>query len=73
MSLFGEPLCSNVSAPVALSYNTLAISVLLCLVTIPGNLLVLLAVSIDPYKELKCPFNYFILNLAIADLIAGHC
>ena len=71
MLLFGEPLCSNVSAPVALSYNTLAISVLLCLVTVPGNLLVLLAVSIDPYKELKCPFNYFILNLAIADLIAG--
>ena len=71
MSLFGEAFCSNVSAPVALSFTTATISGLLCLLTVPGNLLVLLAVYLDPYKELKFPFNYFIVNLAITDLIAG--
>ena len=70
-SLFGKPLCGNVSAPVALSFTTATITGLLCIVTVPGNLLVLLAVFIDPYKKLKSPFNILVANLATADLIVG--
>ena len=57
--------------PSYISFTTASISIPLCLVTVIGNLLVVLAVFIDPNKDLKSPFNYFIANLAIADLIVG--
>ena len=41
------------------------------LVTVTGNLLVLLAILIDPNKDLKSPFNYFVANLALCDLFVG--
>ena len=57
--------------PSYISFTTASISIPLCLVTVIGNLLVVLAVFIDPNKDLKSPFNYFIANLAVADLIVG--
>ncbi|EDO33749.1 predicted protein, partial [Nematostella vectensis] len=32
---------------------------------------VVLAVLLDPNKDLRSPFNYFIANLAFADLVVG--
>ena len=72
MSLFGEYPCINQTiAPSYISFTSAAISVGMCLFTIPGNLLVVLAIFIDPNKDLKSPFNYFVANLAIADLLVG--
>lgn len=66
-----ESHCANVSAPTNLSYSTATVSLFLSLITIPGNLLVCLAVYINPYKNLRTPFNCVVVNLAIADLIVG--
>ena len=42
-----------------------------CMTTVPGNLLVVMAVFIDPNKDLRSPFMYFVANLAMADLLVG--
>ena len=63
--------CVNVSAPSHLSYTTATVSLVLCLITVAGNLLVCLAVLINPNNNLRNPFNYFVVSLAIADLIVG--
>ena len=39
--------------------------------TIVGNGLVVIAIAVDPYKELKSIPNYLILNLAVCDLFVG--
>ena len=39
--------------------------------TILGNALVVIAIAVDPYKELRTIPNYLILNLAVCDLFAG--
>ena len=67
----GNP-CTNVSAPTELSFTTGALSILLSFITLPGNFLVVLAIFIDPNRELsRSPFNYFVANLAMADLLVG--
>ncbi|XP_046845766.1 LOW QUALITY PROTEIN: histamine H2 receptor-like [Xenia sp. Carnegie-2017] len=66
-----ELLCRTTGAPTALSLFTGTISILFMITNIPGNLLVILAVIIDPNKNLRNPFNLLIMNLAIADLIVG--
>ena len=63
--------CSHVSAPAHLSFLTATVSLVLFLVTVPGNLLVCLAVYRDPLKNLRTPFNLFVFNLAAADLVVG--
>ena len=63
--------CTATDAPQSLSFTTGALSLVLSLFTITGNSLVLLAVFINPYKDLSNPFSYFIVNLAVADLIVG--
>ena len=63
--------CSAVRPPVQLSYLTASVSVFLTLITIPGNLLVCLAIIRDPFKNLRSPFNYFLLSLAATDLAVG--
>lgn len=68
---FGGPNCTNILAPVELSYITASISVLLALITFPGNFLVCLAIVLDPCRELRTPFNYLLLSLATTDLIVG--
>lgn len=71
MYFFVEDHCINSTTPAILSFATAGITSLLCLITVPGNLLVVLAVFIDPNKELRSPFNYFVANLAMADLLVG--
>ncbi|XP_068712417.1 adrenocorticotropic hormone receptor-like [Montipora capricornis] len=66
-----ETSCASVRAPVPLSFITASLSVLLALMTIPGNFLVCFAVFKDPYKSLKTPFTFFVVNLAVSDLIVG--
>ena len=63
--------CSLIKAPEALSVFSATSSAILCLLTATGNLLVILAFMIDPYKELQAQFNFFVVNLAVADLIVG--
>ncbi|XP_028404648.1 D(2) dopamine receptor-like [Dendronephthya gigantea] len=68
---FRSDSCSDEAPPYVLPFFTTALSILFALVTIPGNALVLVAVFRDPYGNLRTPFNYLVLNLAIADLSVG--
>lgn len=63
--------CQGVLAPVELAFSTTAVSIFFSLLTTPGNLLICLSVFINPYNNLRTPFNYFIVNLALADLTVG--
>ena len=63
--------CSDQAPPYALPFITTAIAAFLALVTIPGNALVLAAVIRNPHGNLRTPFNYLVLNLAVADLSVG--
>lgn len=64
-------LCAEVPPPKSLSYFTASFSVLLAFATVPGNFLVCLAIIKDPFRNLKTPFNYFVLSLAMTDLLVG--
>lgn len=66
-----EPLCRTTGAPDALSFFTGCVSIILMLINIPGNLLVILAVALDPNKNLRNSFNFLVTNLAVADLVVG--
>jgi hypothetical protein len=66
-----EPLCKTTGAPDALSFFTGTISIILMIINIPGNLLVILAVALDPNKNLRNSFNFLVMNLAVADLVVG--
>ena len=68
---FKDNLCEEVWPPFALSCTTAIAAALLCVITVPGNLLICWAVVRDPLRELKSPFNYFVFNLSLADLIVG--
>ena len=62
----------NISLPsLTESYATAVVSCILSLVTIPGNILVCLAVLKTSNKNIRNPFNYFVLSLAVADLVVG--
>lgn len=70
--VFGGPLqCRNSTAPSTLSFTTAAMSSILMLITVPGNLLICVAVCKDPCKSLRTPFNLFLLNISVADLVVG--
>lgn len=71
MHLFGSHFCEDQRAPFELSVTTATIAVMLCVITVPGNLLICWVILKDPNKELKSSFNYLVLNLALADLITG--
>jgi hypothetical protein len=71
MSLLGEYPCRNISAPTSLSITSATICSVLTVTAILGNVLVLLAVIIDPNRNLRSPFNFLVANLAAADLIVG--
>lgn len=68
---FIKHLCEEVWPPFSVSVFTASVSVVLCLITVPGNVLVCVAILKDPYKELKTSFNYFVLQLAVSDLVVG--
>ena len=71
MMPFIKNLCEDTWPPYSSSVFTASVSVVLCLITVPGNILVCLAIIKDPYKELRTSFNYFVLQLAISDLVVG--
>ena len=72
MSLLGKYPCTNVTAPTYLSYSSASVTILSVILASVGNLLVVLAVLLDPpYKDLRSPFNYFVVILGFADLIVG--
>ena len=63
--------CKKVWPPTYLSLLTVFIAATFCLVITMGNLMVVIAVIMNPLKKLRSPFNYFVINLAVADLIVG--
>ncbi|XP_068744184.1 histamine H2 receptor-like isoform X1 [Montipora capricornis] len=69
--VFGSHVCDQ-RAPLELSLTTTIVTAILCLITVPGNMLICWVVVKDPNKELRySQFNCLVLNLAIADLITG--
>lgn len=70
-SLKVEEECHGRDSTTGMSYFTGSIAALLMLLNIPGNLLLILAVVLDPFKKLRTPFNFMMVNLALADLIVG--
>ena len=73
MSLIpGEDPCEKVQAPTHISISTASSSILLCtIVATVGNALVVLVVFLNPNRDMRKPFHYFVANLSIADLIVG--
>ncbi|XP_028408247.1 adrenocorticotropic hormone receptor-like [Dendronephthya gigantea] len=63
--------CMNTTAPMELSITSAGISAFLLVVTVPTNLLICLAIIVDPNRELRTQFNCFTFNLGLADLIVG--
>ena len=63
--------CAEDDIPRFVSWTTVVISSLLCVLTVPVNMLTCIAIIKDPFKDLRTPFNYFIINLAVADLVIG--
>ena len=63
--------CGSVWAPSYLSLLSTIIGAVFCLVITVGNIMIVVAVVVDPLRKLRYPFNYFVVNLAVADLIVG--
>ena len=61
----------NVWPPAALSYFTATVSLLLAFIIISGNIAIIVAIVRDPFKKLRTPFNYFLINLVTSDLLVG--
>ena len=51
--------------------HEVAIAIALAVITTAGNLLVIVALYKDPFRELRTTANYLLVNLAVADLIMG--
>ncbi|XP_028408276.1 probable G-protein coupled receptor No18 [Dendronephthya gigantea] len=66
-----EERCLTTGASQFLAFFTMSLSILFLITSIPGNILVVLAVVRDPYKNLRSPFNFLMTNLSVADLIVG--
>ena len=67
-----DMLCkNNIWAPKSLSLSTCITSVIICVITCIGNGLIITTVYKDPLKKLRTPFNFFLVNLSVADLIVG--
>jgi hypothetical protein len=66
-----EEECHGKDSTPNLSYFTVTFAFILMIINIPGNLLQILAVVLDPFKKLRTPFNFMMTNLAIADLLVG--
>lgn len=71
MSLIGLYPCKGTQAPTALSITSASLCSILTVTAVIGNVLVLLAVVIDPNRQLRSPFHFLVANLAAADLIVG--
>ena len=66
-----EEVCLNSENSLTLTITTAVISLTLSLTSIVGNVLIILAVVLDPNKNLRRPFSWLIVNLAAADLLFG--
>ena len=71
MALTATSSCATVPPPTGLSYFTASVSLVLTLITVPGNFLVCIAIIKDPFRNLKTPFHYFLLSLAATDFMVG--
>ena len=69
--ILGEDPCEKVQAPTHLSIFTASSSILITIVASVGNAIVVLAVFLNPNRDMRTPFYYFVANLSIADLIVG--
>ena len=70
--ILGEDPCEKVHAPTHISILTASSSILLrTIVATVGNALVVLVVFLNPNRDMRKPFHYFVANLSIADLIVG--
>ena len=63
--------CDGFWPPEALSYFTTVMSILFCIFAVAGNGLVGVLIILDPMKALRTPANYFILNLALSDMMVA--
>ena len=61
----------KVHAPTVLSYFTAYVSLLFTLISTATNILIIAAVIKDPFRRLRTPFSYFLVNLAFSDLLVG--
>lgn len=59
----------NITAPHALSIFTASTSCLIAFIGTIGNSLIISVVLLDPLKKLHTPFNYFVVNLSVSDLV----
>ena len=67
----GASHCVGVWAPTEVSITTMVLAIIFMIATVPGNLMVILAVLFDPNKNLRSPFTLLVANLAVTDLIVG--
>ena len=68
----GNPTCgADVWAPPELSIFSVISNFIVAITATPGNGLIIIAVVFDPLKKLRKPFNYLLVNLAVADFIMG--
>jgi len=71
MSLLNKYACADITVPGYLSFSTGSFTILSAAVSSGGNLLVVLAVFLDPHKNLHSPSSYFVASLGFADLLVG--
>ena len=68
----GNPTCGlDVWAPPELSAFSGISYFFVAIIATSGNGIIVMAVIRDPLKRLRTPFNYLLVNLAVADLIMG--
>jgi len=63
--------CGDIWAPYSLSIFTCASSAVISIIAISSNLIVIAAFIKDPLKKLHTPFNYFLINISVSDLVTG--
>lgn len=63
--------CTNADTGSLAAISLFVSFIVLSLLATTGNLLIIVSVITDPLKKLHTPFNYFLVNLSICDLIAG--
>ncbi|XP_001624642.3 histamine H2 receptor [Nematostella vectensis] len=68
---FGAGHCVGIPSPLEVSLTNLSLSCIFMVFTLVGNILVIMAVVVNPYKDLRSPFTLLIANLAVADFLVG--
>ena len=63
--------CTNADTGSVAAISLFVSFVVLSLFATAGNLLIIVAVICDPLKKLHTPFNYFLVNLSVCDLVTG--